>query len=327
MSTPPPPDCPITGLPAVRLVQTVPARLLGRLWKAEFGANAWPSFGEVNQFGLWESPTGLLFFDPPVEGDHEFYEGFYSRLKKLGLYSDRFIRPEFNLGARHVPAGARVLDVGCGLGNFRHCVTHADYTGLDPHFAEQGGDPSIRNETIADHLVANAASYDAVCAFQVLEHISAPAALFREMLRAAKPGGLVCIGVPHVPSALTRIPNFLMNAPPHHLSWWTKEALAELAKRAGAIVESVEKVPGARTTRCFTGSAGAVRSNATATHIIGKRFPGTSRPPSACSGASPRGRRWGFLRGKTRAQGCCSWRVARARTKERTKNSVALACV
>lgn len=197
----------------------------------------------MDQFGLWESPTGLLFFDPPVEGDHEFYEGFYSRLKKLGLYSDHFIRPEFNLAARHVPAGARVLDVGCGLGNFRHCVTHANYTGLDPHFAEHGGDPSIRNETIADHLVANAASYDAVCAFQVLEHISAPVSLFREMLRAAKPGGLVCIGVPHVPSALTRIPNFLMNAPPHHLSWWTKEALAEMAKRAGATVESVEKVP------------------------------------------------------------------------------------
>jgi SAM-dependent methyltransferase len=243
MSPPPTPDCPVTGLPAVRLVQTVPARLLGRLWKVEFGANAWPSFGEVNQFGLWESPTGLLFFDPPVEGDHEFYEGFYSRLKKLGLYSDHFIRPEFNLAARHVPAGARVLDVGCGLGNFRHCVTHANYTGLDPHFAEHGGDPSIRNETIADHLVANAASYDAVCAFQVIEHIRAPASLFREMLRAAKPGGLVFIGVPHVPSALTRIPNFLMNAPPHHLSWWTKEALAEMAKRAGATVESVEKVP------------------------------------------------------------------------------------
>ncbi|MGD9544230.1 MAG: class I SAM-dependent methyltransferase [Methylocystis sp.] len=237
------PLCPITGRPAVRLVQTVPTRLLGRLWKIEFGADAWPSFGAVEQFGLWESPTGLLFFDPPVEGDHGFYEGFYSRLKKLGLYSNRFVRPEFNLAARHVPPGARVLDVGCGPGNFRHCVPHADYTGLDPHFGADSGDPSLRNETLGEHLLANAASYDAVCAFQVLEHLSAPASLFSDMLRAAKPGGLVFIGVPHTPSALTRIPNFLMNAPPHHLSWWTIGALAEMANRAGAIVESVEKVP------------------------------------------------------------------------------------
>lgn len=237
------PCCPVTGVSAVRLVQMVPARLLRRLWKIEFGAEVRPSFGEVSQFGLWESPTGLLFFDPPVEGDHVFYEGFYSRLKKLGLYSNHFVRPEFNLAARHVPRGARVLDVGCGLGNFRHCVTHADYTGLDPHFAEDGDDPSIHNETLGEHLVVNAATYDAVCAFQVLEHISAPASLFGEMLRAAKPGGLVFIGVPHVPSALTRIPNFLMNAPPHHLSWWTIGALEEMTKRAGAIVESIERVP------------------------------------------------------------------------------------
>ena len=60
------------------------------------------------------------------------------------------------------------------------------------------------------------------------------------MVQAAKPGGLICVGVPHVPSALTRIPNFIINAPPHHVTWWSKAALAELARSAGAIVESIE---------------------------------------------------------------------------------------
>jgi SAM-dependent methyltransferase len=101
----------------------------------------------------------------------------------------------------------------------------------------------VRNETLAQHLVRHAASYDAVCCFQVLEHVRDPRALFAEIVQAAKPGGLLCIGVPHVPSALTRIPNFVINAPPHHLTWWTKAALLELARSAGAIVESVENVP------------------------------------------------------------------------------------
>jgi hypothetical protein len=63
------------------------------------------------------------------------------------------------------------------------------------------------------------------------------------MLHAARPGGLVIVGVPHVPSALTRIPNFLFNAPPNHLTWWTQKALAAIAESQGAAVESIEQVP------------------------------------------------------------------------------------
>jgi hypothetical protein len=70
-----------------------------------------------------------------------------------------------------------------------------------------------------------------------------PKALLADIVRATKPGGLIFIGVPHVPSALTRIPNFLISALPHHLTWWSRDALAELARSAGAIVESIERVP------------------------------------------------------------------------------------
>jgi hypothetical protein len=46
-----------------------------------------------------------------------------------------------------------------------------------------------------------------------------------------------------VPSALTRFPNNPVNEPPHHLTWWTRAALAALAERHGASVESIENVP------------------------------------------------------------------------------------
>src|ERR1700722_746643 len=74
------PNCPVTGEPAKRLVQFVSARFLGDLWQIIFKTNAWPSFGAVARFGLWESPTGLYFFDPPTEGDHQFYQQLYKRL-------------------------------------------------------------------------------------------------------------------------------------------------------------------------------------------------------------------------------------------------------
>jgi SAM-dependent methyltransferase len=237
------PFCPVTGRPAIRHIQWVSARLLTDLWRIEFKTDARPAFGGIDRFGLWESPTGLHFFDPPLEGDSQFYGQFYSRIESLGLFSHKTVRREFMMAARSIPAGARVLDVGCGLANFRSCVPHAHYTGLDPHMAGKSQSTAVRAETLAQHLIANAVTYDAVCAFQVLEHVKAPASLFAEMVQAARPGGLIFAGVPHVPSAATRIPNFVMNAPPHHLTWWTKSALAELANGAGAIVENIEHIP------------------------------------------------------------------------------------
>ncbi len=153
------------------------------------------------------------------------------------------MRHEFLMAARRIPPDARVLDVGCGLGGFRACVPEADYTGLDPHMAPHAVIADVRSETLGQHLFDHSGAYDAVCCFEVIEHVPDPKAMFTELFQAAKPGGLVCVSVPRVPSALTRIPNFLINAPPHHLTWWTEGALRELANRAGAEVMSIEKVP------------------------------------------------------------------------------------
>jgi hypothetical protein len=44
-----------------------------------------------------------------------------------------------------------------------------------------------------------------------------------------RPGGRLCVVVPSRDSAITEIPNFVLNAPPHHLSWWNEDALRVLA--------------------------------------------------------------------------------------------------
>lgn len=237
------PLCPVTGQPAVRHVQWVSARMLRDLWRITFKTDAKEAFRGVDLFGLWESPTGLYFFDPPREGDRAFYDQLYTKFISLRLFSQSFLRQEFAMVARSIPAGARVLDVGCGLANFRAFVPKAHYTGLDPHVSDKSQTAAIRAETLKEHILRHAGLYDAVCAFQVLEHVKAPADLFGEMVQAVRPGGLIFAAVPHVPSAATRIPNYLINAPPHHLTWWTEPALAELAKGAGALIERIETVP------------------------------------------------------------------------------------
>jgi SAM-dependent methyltransferase len=232
------PRCPVTGEPATRLVQWVDAGFLAALWRIACRTDARSSFAGQDRFGLWESPTGLYFFDPMLPGDHQFYTQFYDWMIARGMSFDA-VRDNWRLAARRIEPGNRVLDVGCGWGSFRTVIPQAEYTGLDPHFA--GTTPSVRGESLSDHLLEHAGSYDVVCAFEVLEHVAAPVELFAQMTRAVRPGGLIIISVPYVPSSMTRIPNFLLSAPPHHLTWWTERALRALAAGCGVSVESVEQ--------------------------------------------------------------------------------------
>lgn len=253
----------MTGEPAIRLVQWVSAKLLVELWRIACRVDVRPSFAGTTRFGLWESPTGLYFFDPPREGDHAFYATFYRTLETVRTSPLRrfvyrrfwgtplpdapVIRPEFEMAARHIAPNDRVLDVGCGPGgDFRLVIPQARYTGLDPNFGSGKTAEWASGETLAEHLRENVRRYDVVTAFQVLEHVCDPVGLLAAMVRAARPGGTVIVGVPHVPSAHTRIPNYLINAVPHHLTWWTETALRAAAARVGLAEAAVETAPWGR---------------------------------------------------------------------------------
>src|SRR5256885_11203458 len=75
----PTPLCPITGLPAIRRIQPISARLLIGLWRGSFGVAADRQLGNIEHFGLWESPCGLAFFEPMLAGDEAFFPELYRR--------------------------------------------------------------------------------------------------------------------------------------------------------------------------------------------------------------------------------------------------------
>jgi SAM-dependent methyltransferase len=239
---PPVPNCPITGEPALRRVQWLPTATLNWLWRVSFRTDTRRLLAGLSRFGLWESPAGLMFFDPPIPGDRQFYQDFYNgfrfhdRLSGAGV-----VRPDFVFAEARLKPGMVVLDVGCGEGGLARSLPGVDYWGLDMNFG--GARPRILAETIEQHAARLPDHYDAVCAFQVAEHVADPLGFVGAMARALKPGGLLILGVPLWPAPVTAIPNFVMNAPPHHLSWWNERALRALCDRLGLGCREIWPVP------------------------------------------------------------------------------------
>ncbi len=238
------PYCPITGLPAKRLIQRVSARLISGLWRHSFGISADRQLENIARFGLWESPCGLAFFDPMLPGDEAFYSELHRRRDfQRVLAAPGLPRPEFRYVAELVQPGGKVLDVGCGEGGLAQYMPQAIYVGLEPNSSTTDAAPDIRKETAAAHSVTHAEEYDVVCAFHVIEHVADPPGFASDLMNCLKPGGRLFISVPSRHSPITDIPNFVLNAPPNHLSWWNEGALRALADRRHLIVEAVEPLP------------------------------------------------------------------------------------
>jgi SAM-dependent methyltransferase len=115
---------------------------------------------------------------------------------------------------------------------------------------------------------------DVVCGFHAIEHVADPLGFARDLAMCTRPGGRLCIVVPSRVSAITEIPNFVLNAPPHHLSWWNEDALRGLADRLDLLTEAIEAVPFSFDTIIYWMGRCCKRSPPRRTALRSPRLPG-----------------------------------------------------
>jgi SAM-dependent methyltransferase len=143
---------------------------------------------------------GLLRSDPVASP--EFVSELYSRSEfHYGGESANLARSYGRYLAeleRYGRGKQALLEVGCGNGFFLEEARRHGYPvvrGVEPSAdAVAQAPPGLREAIVVDVMRAGLfeeQSFDAICLFQVLDHLPDPAGVLRECLRLLRPGGLV----------------------------------------------------------------------------------------------------------------------------------------
>jgi SAM-dependent methyltransferase len=141
--------------------------------------------------------------------------------------------------------GARLLDVGAALGFGVSEAASAGFAafGLEVSRSAARGAATVAPGTIVAanglHLPFRAASFDAVALWDVLEHLSDPAAALREIARVLVPGGRLLLTTGDVGSLLARFSGarWHLYTLPEHLFFFSRRSLRLLLAAAGFEIE------------------------------------------------------------------------------------------
>lgn len=162
-----------------------------------------------------------------------------ARLFSLSPYSRHFAERD----VRHLdapPPDSRLLDIGCGDGNFLKIATRLGYTAEGLEFDQQAVTTaracglSIHHGGLPQTGLA-AAHWDVVTLSQVIEHVHDPLAALREIARLLRPGGMLWLATPNVdaPGHSRFGPDWRGLEPPRHLVLFSSGALRDSLVKAG----------------------------------------------------------------------------------------------
>lgn len=209
---------------------------LSNRWKSELGVD-WLQPPGITEVEYWrDEETGLQFYSP---GELAGNESLYSQLQHFSWY---YMEEKWEFKAalkllQTLPQDSQVLEIGVGQGAFLkkaldagHLISGMELNPTGAQAAKEKGFTIIEQD-IAALRADNPTTWDAICAFQVLEHLPEPRIFLDQAIGLLRTGGLLILSVPNakVTSRLDPERTNLLDQPPHHMSHWTQEVFQAMA--------------------------------------------------------------------------------------------------
>jgi SAM-dependent methyltransferase len=147
---------------------------------------------------------------PPLGAAGEDYQGFDLGTYKKFMETFRVPQYERDLAwMRESGARGRLLDVGCGLGEFLDVAVWGGFqaAGVEPSPTASGiaaeRHPVVRGELLDADLGGR--RFEAVTLWSVLEHVPSPPDVLARVASLLEPGGILALRVPDVRGLLPRL--------------------------------------------------------------------------------------------------------------------------
>ena len=147
--------------------------------------------------------------------------------------------------------GGRLLDIGCGTGEFLHEMQDHGWQveGLEmdekaAEFARTENNLSVQTLELQDCDFPDQ-SFDVITLWHVLEHLYDPKENLKKMRNFLKDGGFILIAVPNISSLDARFykSNWVALDAPRHLFHFTPETMSVFCKRAGLGIQKFYQLP------------------------------------------------------------------------------------
>ena len=148
-----------------------------------------------------------------------------------------------------LPGGGSILDVGCASGFFLESLGETwqrhglEISHLAAQLAKERKGIVVHECDIASAKFSDA-SFDAVCSFDVVEHLAEPMAFFREARRVLKPSGLLLLGTGDAGSLGARLSGnrWTYLCIPEHISFFSRRSLGTGLRTAGFSHVAIERI-------------------------------------------------------------------------------------
>lgn len=202
-------------------------------WLEKFGINIQEELRGVLQFQLYRCAIcSLSFFKPESLAGSP---ALYAALQNLEwYYMPR--KWEHDIALLDIQDCKKGMEIGCGSGDFLERVRDEKKIPFEGCEQNPSAVEAARRKGLQVHLECpenlaqqHPGSYDVVCAFQVLEHVTQPREFLDAATRLLCKGGKLLIGLPNARSFLRHQFNIL-DLPPHHMTRWNDQVLTRLQR-------------------------------------------------------------------------------------------------